>query len=252
MSNTFSAMAYFVLVTFDDGVNVININTYRNDLYNRLNTNGCPAGTTSSSTMNTPTIKLSTSSITVTPQTYWAEATYDDMKLEFGDQRIQMSHFANIPYDEIKVCQPKHLSNYRNPYPVPPMTGNASFQVMKDFGLTYDCTWPTINQLDPGLWPYTLDYESTQECTVPPCPTASIPGVWTLPMVSWLDLNGAACAMVDSCFAVPPLNDEDAWFNFIVTNFERHYLGNRSPFGFYVHEWYVAERINPRCQPCLR
>ncbi|KAI8423638.1 hypothetical protein MSG28_012698 [Choristoneura fumiferana] len=237
----------FVLVTFDDGVNVININTYRNDLYNRLNTNGCPAGTTFFinheytdyqivNELYNRGYEIALHSLShQTPQTYWAEATYDDMKLEFGDQRIQMSHFANIPYDEIKGIRIPFLQ----------MTGNASFQVMKDFGLTYDCTWPTINQLDPGLWPYTLDYESTQECTVPPCPTASIPGVWTLPMVSWLDLNGAACAMVDSCFAVPPLNDEDAWFNFIVTNFERHYLGNRSPFGFYVHEWYVAERINP-------
>lgn len=80
------------------------------------------------------------------------------------------------------------------------MTGNASFQVMADYDLLYDSTWPTINQLDPGLWPYTLDYASTQECVNPPCPNAAIPGVWVLPMISWLDLEGVPCAMVDSCF----------------------------------------------------
>lgn len=35
-------------------------------------------------------------------------------------------------------------------------------------------------------------------------------------------------------FFSPPDNDENAWFNFFVTNFERHYLGNRAPFGFHV------------------
>lgn len=38
----------------------------------------------------------------------------------------------------------------------------------------------------------------------------------------------------------PDLTDADAWFEFIVLNFERHYTGNRSPFGFYVHEWYLS------------
>ncbi|GBP35665.1 hypothetical protein EVAR_74990_1 [Eumeta japonica] len=129
------------------------------------------------------------------------------------------------------------------------MTGNNTFQVMAEVGLQYDCSWPTISHVNPGLWPYTLDYSTIQDCPVPPCPTASIPGVWVLPMVSWIDLNGNPCAMVDSCFSVPPLTDEDAWFEFIVTNFERHYLGNRSPFGFYIHEWYVS--INPAVERAL-
>lgn len=37
--------------------------------------------------------------------------------------------------------------------------------------------------------------------------------------------------------------DETGWYNLILSNFERHYRGNRAPFGFYVHEWYV--RVNP-------
>lgn len=43
-----------------------------------------------------------------------------------------------------------------------------------------------------------------------------------------------------SSFYRPDLLDADAWFEFIVRNFERHYMGNRSPFGFYIHEWYIA------------
>lgn len=82
------------------------------------------------------------------------------------------------------------------------MTGNSSFQVMADFGIIYDATWPTVTSLSPGLWPYTLHYASTQECVISPCPTASIPGPWVMPMISWLDQNGIPCPMVDSCFFV--------------------------------------------------
>ncbi|XP_063393001.1 chitin deacetylase 8-like [Cydia fagiglandana] len=232
----------FVLLTFDDGVNVVNIETYRNLIYNRVNSNGCPAGTTyyinHEYTDYTIVNELYNQGLEIalhsvshqTPDTYWKEATYDDMAMEFGDQRLQMSHFANIPIDAIKGLRIPFLQ----------MTGNASFQVLADYGLEYDCSMPTVNQINPGLWPYTLDYASTQECVIPECPTASIPGVWVLPMVSWVDLGGFTCSMVDSCFSVPSLTDEDAWFEFIVTNFERHYTGNRSPFGFYVHEWYIA------------
>jgi hypothetical protein len=80
------------------------------------------------------------------------------------------------------------------------MTGNSSFQVLQEIGMTYDCTWPTIGYMDPGLWPYTLDYATVQDCQSGPCPTASIPGKWVVPMIAWRDLNGVPCAMADSCF----------------------------------------------------
>ncbi|XP_073960948.1 chitin deacetylase 8-like [Choristoneura fumiferana] len=232
----------FVLVTFDDNVNVINVQTYRNIMYGRVNTNSCPAGVTFfvnheytdyqiTNELYNQGFEIALHSIShQTPQSYWAQATYDDMKLEFADQKIQMSHFANIPYEEIK--------GVRNPFLQ--MAGNSSFQVMADYDLLYDSTWPAQIDVNPGLWPYTLDYASTQDCVIPPCPTASIPGVWVLPMVAWLDLEGVPCAMVDSCFHVPNHEDEEAWFRFIVTNFERHYLGTRAPFPFYIHEWYLA------------
>ncbi|KOB56571.1 Chitin deacetylase 5a, partial [Operophtera brumata] len=232
----------FVTVTFDDGVNVINIETYRRILYNRLNPNGCPAGTTfyvNHEYTNYQLInelynqgyEIALHSVShQTPQTYWAEATYEDMQREFGDQRIQMAHFANIPIEQLKGIRIPFLQ----------LAGNNSFQVIKDSGLTYDCSWPTISYTNPGLWPYTLDYASIQDCPIPPCPTASIPGVWVQPMVGWLDLNGVACSMVDGCFWVPNRDDEDAWYTFILTNFERHYLSKRAPFGFYIHEWYIS------------
>ncbi|XP_052751015.1 chitin deacetylase 8-like [Galleria mellonella] len=241
----------FVLVTFDDNVNIINIDTYREVLYNRQNSNSCPAGATFYvnheynnyqlvNELYNQGFEIALHSIThQTPQTYWQEATPEIMAREFGDQKIQMAHFANIPYESLKGVRIPFLQ----------LGGNSSFQAMSEYGLEYDCTWPTIAYTEPGLWPYTLDYASTQDCVIAPCPTASIPGVWVIPMVSWRDLNGTPCSMVDSCPIVPPFSDEDAWYRFIVTNFERHYLNNRAPFGFYIHEWYLA--VNPAVKRAL-
>ncbi|XP_014365314.2 chitin deacetylase 8 [Papilio machaon] len=232
----------FITLTFDDGVNIRNIETYREILYQRTNKNNCPASATFFvnheytdyqlvNELYNQGFEIALHSIShQTPQSYWAEATYENMMKEFGDQKRQMSHFANIPSDAIQGIRIPFLQ----------MTGNASFQVMAATGLRYDSTWPTTSFTDPGLWPYTLDYASTQDCIVPPCPTASVPGVWVLPMISWRDLNGFPCSMVDACVFVPPHHDEEAWFKFILTNFERHYLGNRAPFGFYIHEWYIS------------
>lgn len=82
------------------------------------------------------------------------------------------------------------------------MTGNASFQIKPEAGLLYDSTWGTQQSINPGLWPYSLDYASTQDCQIPSCPTASIPGTWELPLVSWLDLEGVPCVLVDTCYHV--------------------------------------------------
>ncbi|KAM3962202.1 chitin deacetylase 8-like [Aphomia sociella] len=232
----------FVMLTFDDGVNVLNIETYRELLFGKRNKNGCPIGTTFyvnheytsyqvANTLYNQGFEIALHSIThQTPQSYWAEATKEVLMREFADQRIQMSHFANIPYDEIKGVRIPFLQ----------LAGNASYDMLAEAGLVYDSTWATTSFTNPGLWPYTLDYASIQDCVSPPCPNATIPGVWVLPLVSWTDLNGSPCAMADSCFYTPDMNDENAWFRFILTNFERSYLGNRAPFGFYLHEWYLT------------
>ncbi|CAH0598269.1 unnamed protein product [Chrysodeixis includens] len=232
----------FVTVTFDDGVNNQNILTYREVLYGRKNSNNCPAGATfyvSHEYTNYQFVnelynqgyEIALHSIShQTPQTYWATASYDALKEEFADQRVLTAHFANIPMDAIKGVRLPFLQ----------MSGDTSFKVMSDFGLVYDCSWITNNYSDPALWPYTLKYKSIQDCVVPPCPTGSIPNTWVQPMVSWTDLNNTKCAMADTCYYIPELDDEAGWFQFILSNFERHYFGNRAPFGYYVHEWYLS------------
>ncbi|XP_060807878.1 chitin deacetylase 8 [Amyelois transitella] len=232
----------FVTITFDGGLNTVNIQTYRQELYDKTTKNGCPIGATFYvnheytnynivNELYNRGFEIGLNSISHrTPPSYWAQADYDTVMAEIGDQRIQMAHFANIPMDAIKGVRLPFLQ----------MTGNSSFQVMADIGLLYDASWSTTANTNPGLWPYTLDYASTQDCNIPPCPTASIPGAWVFPLVAWLDLSGTACTTVDSCFDVPEENDVDGWYRFYISNFERHYLGSRAPFGFHVKEAYFT------------
>lgn len=70
---------------------------------------------------------------------------------------------------------------------------------MKEIGLEYDCSWPTVNYITPGIWPYTLDYKTTQDCPIGPCPSESYPGVWVFPMIDLDDFDGFKCSMADSC-----------------------------------------------------
>ncbi|KAJ8708394.1 hypothetical protein PYW07_010519 [Mythimna separata] len=238
----------FVTITFDDAINVRNIETYRSILYGRKNSNGCPSGATFFvsheytdyvlvNELYNHGYEIALNSISHrTPPDYWATANYDVIKEEIADQRIQIAHFANISTESVKGVRLPFLQ----------LAGNASFQVMADYGLEYDSSWPTSAYRDPGLWPYTLDYASTQDCTMPPCPTASIPKPWVQPLVSWTDLQGLPCVMADSCHFTPDLEDEEAWYKFIVGNFERHYFSNRAPFGFHIHEWYLSS--NPAVQ----
>lgn len=70
---------------------------------------------------------------------------------------------------------------------------------MKEMGLKYDCSWPTHNFMNPGLWPYTLDNPSMQDCSIGPCPQGPAPGIWEQPMINWKDNSGITCAMTDAC-----------------------------------------------------
>lgn len=90
------------------------MDTYRHLLYNRTNSNGCSIGTTfflrheytnyeNINELYNWNFEIALNSISHrTPQTYWVDAPYDDLVLEFADQKTLIAHFANISIDEIK------------------------------------------------------------------------------------------------------------------------------------------------------
>lgn len=104
----------FVTLTFDDAVTISNIGTFRQLLYDRTNSNGCKIGTTffvSHEYTNYQIVnelynrgyEIALHSISHKPdQTYWAQASYEGIVKEIGEQKEQMAYLGNIPASEIK------------------------------------------------------------------------------------------------------------------------------------------------------
>lgn len=120
---------------------------------------------------------------------YWRNASVDQLIEEFGGQREMMAFFGKITFDELKGMRVPQFE----------LSGNNSFEAMVKVGLEYDNSWPTQHFISPGLWPYSLDYQTMQDCSIGVCPNASIPGAWVSPILDWVDSEGHKCAMVDAC-----------------------------------------------------
>ncbi|XP_014667489.1 PREDICTED: uncharacterized protein LOC106809057 [Priapulus caudatus] len=151
-----------------------------------------------------------------TPVDYWRQASSSLWAAEMAGHRNILERLGNVRAEDVRGMRAPFLQG----------GGNTQFSMMAEHGFIYDMSMPT-QQNDPPLWPYTLDYRSTQGCDIPPCPTASFPGVWEVPLVDWLDTNGTLCSMVDGCH-IPESKDEA--LQLLHDNFNRHYHGNRAPF----------------------
>ena len=66
----------------------------------------------------------------------------------------------------------------------------------------------------------------------------SYPGLWEVPMIDWLDLEGRLCNMVDECS--PPASEEEA-LELFTKNFQNHYTTNRAPFPMFFHATLFAK-----------
>lgn len=191
----------FVMLTFDDAVTVSNFGYYNTALNNRTNKDGCPAAATFYISheytdytlvhqLHAKGHEIALHSITHSSNTlYWRTANFSLLTDEFAGERTLMSHFAKIPAGDIQGIRMPFLQ----------LAGETSFEMLKNNSLSFDASWPSQQYLEPGLWPYTLDTRSNQDCPIGPCPVESWPGVWVAPMLNWKDRSGVVCAMVDTC-----------------------------------------------------
>lgn len=190
----------FVLLTFDDAVTVGNFPYYQQAFVGRRNRDGCPAAATyfvSHEYTNYQMVnqlynqghEIALHSITHNTTTgYWRDMSVDRLGREFADERRLISKFADIPLNEMQGIRLPFLQ----------MSADNSFEMLQREQLLYDCSWPT-RQVSPGLWPYSLDYASSQDCVIGPCPVQNHSQVWVLPMLAWKDPRNEICAMVDAC-----------------------------------------------------
>ncbi|KAJ8961139.1 hypothetical protein NQ318_008819 [Aromia moschata] len=190
----------FISLTFEDAVTEDLYTTYWEPLlFNRTNPDGQRIGATFYVTHQYTSYErvnslynrgyeIATHSVTKTVlQDYWRAASEELLIQEFGGQKHIISKFANIPAEDIQGVRTPQLQ----------LAGNRSIQAYKSSNLSYDSSWPTLHT-NP-LFPYTLDYLSTQQCTLGnECPTGSYKGFWILPIV---DLVGdfGECNTLTSC-----------------------------------------------------
>jgi len=109
--------------------------------------------------------------------------------------------------------------------------GDAMYQALFDGGMGWECSRPTYNIRVPGLWPYTNDHHSVQDCQIPECPTKAYPGFWTVPIIDLIGGNGFPCPLIDNCSPKPESRDE--MLELLRRNFMEQYNGNRAPLGFF-------------------
>jgi len=229
-----------VLITYDDAVNILNYEDYSKLIFNRVNPNGCNVKATYfvSHEYNNYTLindlynkghEIASHSITHrTNQEFWLATDVVHWDKEMTDMRTMIEYFAAIPTGKIKGMRAPFLLQ----------GGDSMWTSLSTNNFEWDCSWPTRNYVDPGMWPYTLDYLSQQDCQVGRCPIESYPGKWEVPMIDLTDTAGNPCAMVDTC-NVGTTSDEV--YNFLLKNFNTHFNGNRSPFGLYLHAAWLID-----------
>ena len=185
----------------------------------------------------------------------------EEWAAEMVGQRRITAQFANI--------DPCEVSGMRSPFLQG--GGDPMYAMLQHNNFSYDCTWPSraygFTDAENGLYPYTLDYKSKQDCEILPCPSCSHPGLWVQPMLDledeWLGVNpsdpnlGNPCSMLDACTIIPHdqygEQDPEQVYHMLMKNFLRVYEGdtdefgefsegNRAPWGLYMHAaWFFGQ-----------
>jgi len=232
-----------IILSFDGAVTSLIYDNYYQYLFERKNPNGCPIKATffnSHEYTNYSLInelyergfELGVNSITKrNDQDFWINATPDEWYDEMLGMREMLDYYGNISIPAIVGS--------RAPFFL--LGGNEYFGTLKNNTFQWDSSWPTRTFMNPGLWPYTLDYLSQQDCPVGRCPTNSFPGLWELPIVDLEDNQGNPCATLDQCAAG---TTNVSVYQFLKRNFDAHYLGNRSPYSLSVSPAWFQNSIN--------
>ncbi|XP_013789737.1 uncharacterized protein LOC106473600 [Limulus polyphemus] len=224
-----------VLLTFDDAVNALNYDLYKEIFTGRKNPNGCPIlGTFYVSHEWTDYAQVQTlyseghemASHTIS-HSFGEKFSKNRWFKEVHGQREILHLYGGVKMEDVRGMRAPFLQ----------VGGNNMFEMLYDANFTYDSSMPVFEN-NPPFWPYTLDYAINHECMITPCPKKSFPGLWEVGMVMWVDLRGGRCSMTDACFNA---QDEEGVIKFFRKNFYRHYNSNRAPLGLFYHSaWFTT------------
>ncbi|XP_022243245.1 uncharacterized protein LOC106460759 [Limulus polyphemus] len=224
-----------ILLTFDDAINDLNFDLYKEIFTGRNNPNGCPIlGTFYVSHEWTDYGQVQTlyslghemASHTIS-HSYGEKFSKNKWFKEVQGQREVLHLYGGVKLEDIRGMRAPFLQ----------IGGNPMFEMLFEANFTYDSSMPVFEN-NPPFWPFTLDYTINNECMITPCPSKSFPGLWEMGMVMWVDLRGGRCSMADACSSH---QDEEGIVKFLNKNFNRHYKSNRAPLGLFYHSaWFTT------------
>jgi hypothetical protein len=230
----------FVTLTFDDSISEDSyLRYYKEILFGRKNADGSPI----SSTFYVPHVytdyqavnnlynggfEIAVNSITKDSADYFATASQQELIDEFDGQRKIVSTFANISIANIKGARTPHFQ----------LAGDKTFEAYKKAGLEYDNSWVALSQLN--FFPYTLDYKSTQPCSIGKCPTSAFPKFWIVPVNNFVGKHGQDCNVLFSC----GINGTAAQIsNWLIEKHNSIRSGTRAPINLLINTaWFQLEK----------
>lgn len=178
--------------------------------------------------------------------TYWETLSKKGWSEEMGGMKDMMNIYGKMELKDIKGFRAPFLQ----------VGGDNMIEAAVQDNFEYDCSMPSrrygYTNINNGLWPYTLEYKSTQDCSIQPCPTCSYPDFWVQPMLDLEDDResdshpgfGEPCSMFDACIIPSELGTgPDLVENMLLKSFNRSYNGNtRAPYGIHMHAaWFYGE-----------
>lgn len=190
---------------------------------------------------------------------YWKSLDMDGWKDEMVGVRKMIGQFAAINPCEVTGTRAPYLQG----------GGDVMYAMLEENKFTYDCTMPTRTyghvDAENGLFPYTLDYKTVQDCEIEPCPKCSHPGIWVQPMIDLEDEQigvnpslpdeGMPCSMLDGCVIPNGPFTAQRVYDMLMKNFNRVYKGDyddfggwnegdKAPWGLYMHAaWFFGAEI---------
>ena len=226
----------FVLLTFDDSVNVLNEDFYQRLFQNRTNPNGCGSVATfyishewtdygHVQDLYSAGHEIASHTITHSHPAAFDEERWAKEVVGQAELLVQLGNVA-----------PQHVRGMRAPFLQ--TGGDPMFSVLKEFDFLYDSSLCS-SRTTPVLWPYTLDLDPPHSCHIPPCPTGLHSGLWEIPMTMQFDDEGSKCPMLDGCRYK---EDVDSIQRMLTKNFVNYYSGNKAPFPMFYHAAWFKQR----------